>query len=122
MTYRHREGTVGPSAVGADGAFIMSAPDADLSAGTSVRLSSAMEMDGGVVARYLAGGYGIAPVLGARYDSDRRATSTCAALPRRGHRHGHGNGPPLVTVDERGEAFSARGLTVGFRNAAPASL
>ena len=33
MTYRYKEASVGPSGVGADGAFLRSAPDADLSAG-----------------------------------------------------------------------------------------
>jgi hypothetical protein len=116
MTYRHREGTVGPSAVGSDGAFLMSAPDGDLSAGTSVKLSSSAEMDGGVVARYLAGGYGIAPVLGARYDLGSKSYLYVRGLYRVVDT-GTGTGTvlPLVTsVDERGEAFSARGWTVGF--------
>src|SRR5262249_17227762 len=47
MTYRHREGTVGPSGVGSDGAFLLSAPDGDLSAGTAVKLSSRAEIEGG---------------------------------------------------------------------------
>ncbi|HKA37511.1 MAG TPA: carboxypeptidase-like regulatory domain-containing protein [Thermoanaerobaculia bacterium] len=116
MTYRHREGIVGPSAVGADGAFLMSAPDGELSAGTSVKLSSRTEMDGGVVARYLAGGYGIAPVLGARYDLGSKSYLYVRGLYRVVDT-GTGTGTvlPLVTsVDENGEAFSARGWTVGF--------
>jgi hypothetical protein len=70
MTYRHREATVGPSGVGAQGAFFQSAPDADLSASSSVRLFDDMEVEGGVVARYTgsgAGAYGIAPAATARY-------------------------------------------------------
>ena len=116
MTYRHREGMVGPSAVGADGALLMSAPDGDLSAGTSVKLSSQAEVDGGVVARYLAGGYGIAPVLGARYDLGSKSYLYVRGLYRVVDT-GTGTGTvlPLVTsVDENGEAFSARGWTVGF--------
>jgi hypothetical protein len=46
MTYRHREGTIGPSGVGSDGAFLMSAPDRDLYAGSSVRVSSRAEVEG----------------------------------------------------------------------------
>ena len=71
MTYRHREATVGLSGVGTQGAFLQSAPDADLSAATSVRVSDRLELDGGVVGRYLgssATAYGIAPVATARYN------------------------------------------------------
>ena len=70
MTYRHREASVGPSGVGVQGAFFQSAPDADLSAGTSVRLTDQLEVGGGVVARYLgsaSSAYGIAPAVTARY-------------------------------------------------------
>ncbi len=71
MTYRHREASVGPSGVGVDGAFFQSAPDADLAAATSVRVSDRLELEGGVVARYLGSGtsaYGIAPAATASYD------------------------------------------------------
>ena len=71
MTYRHRDATVGPSGVGVDGAFYQSAPDADLAAGTSVKVTDKMLLQGGVVARYMGSGtssYGIAPAAGARYD------------------------------------------------------
>ncbi len=71
MTYRHSEATVGPSGVGIDGAFYQSAPDADLAAGTSVKLTDQMLLQGGVVARYMGSGtsaYGIAPTAGASYD------------------------------------------------------
>lgn len=68
MSYRHRDATVGPSGVGSRGVFFFSAPDADLSASTSVRLSGRAELEGGLVARYLADGYGIAPRVMARYD------------------------------------------------------
>jgi hypothetical protein len=68
MTYRHREGSVGPSGVGSQGAFFQTSPDADLQASTSVRLSSRAEIEGGALARYLGGGYRIAPRAVARYD------------------------------------------------------
>lgn len=68
MTYRHRESTVGPSGVGSEGAFFNASPDADLSAATSLRLSSRGELEGGVVGRYVGGGYSLAPRLVARYD------------------------------------------------------
>ena len=126
MTYRHREGTVGPSGVGSDGAFLMSAPDGDLSAATSVRISSRAEVDGGVVARYLAGGYGLAPALGARYDLGSKSYVYVRGLYRVVD-SGAGTGTvlPLVTsVDENGEAAAAKGYTVGFekRGGADASV
>ena len=68
MTYRHRESTVGPSGVGSEGAFFNASPDADLSAATSVRVSSRGELEGGIVGRYVGGGYSLAPRLVARYD------------------------------------------------------
>jgi hypothetical protein len=70
MAYRHTDASVGPSGVGADGVFVQSAPDADLAASTAVRVSDAIEMEAGVVARYIgssAAGYGIAPVATVRY-------------------------------------------------------
>src|SRR6185369_12652751 len=70
MAYRHTEASVGPSGVGADGVFVQSAPDADLSASTAFRVSDQLEMEAGVVARYIgsgSSGYGIAPVATIRY-------------------------------------------------------
>ena len=116
MTYRHREGTVGPSGVGSDGAFLMSAPDGDLSAASSVRVSSRAEVEGGVVARYLAGGYGIAPRAGARYEVASKTFFYARGLYRVvDSRTGSGTVLPLVTsVDENGESTSGRGFTVGI--------
>jgi hypothetical protein len=71
MTYRHREASVGPSGVGIDGAFLQTAPDADLAASTSVNVTDRMQFQGGVVARYLGAGgsaYGIAPAATVSYD------------------------------------------------------
>jgi len=122
MTYRHREGTIGPSGVGADGAFLMSAPDGDLSAGSSVRVSSRAEVEGGVIARYLAGGYGIAPRLGARYDLGDKTYVFVRGLYRVAE-SGTASGTvlPLVTsVEESVEASSRRGFMVGLeRRAGP---
>jgi hypothetical protein len=122
MTYRHREGTIGPSGVGSDGALLMSAPDGNLSAASSVRVSSRTEVEGGVVARYLAGGYGIAPRLGARYDLGDRTYVFVSGLYRVAE-SGTASGTvlPLVTsVDDSGDAYSRRGLVVGFdRRAGP---
>lgn len=122
MTYRHREGTVGPSGVGSDGAFLMSAPDGDLSAGTAVRVSSHAEVESGVVARYLAGGYGIAPRVGARYDLGSNTQVFVRGLYRVAD-SGTGSGTvlPLVTsVEAGGEATSRRAIVVGLeRKAGP---
>lgn len=122
MTYRHREGTIGPSGVGSDGAFLMSAPDGDLSAGSSVRVSSRAELEGGVIARYLAGGYGIAPRLGARYDLGDKTYVFVRGLYRVAQ-SGTASGTvlPLVTsIEESGEATSRRGFVLGLeRRAGP---
>ncbi len=116
MTYRHREGTIGPSGVGSDGAFLMSAPDGDLSAASSVRVSSRTEVEGGVVARYLAGGYGIAPRLGARYDLGDKTYVFVRGLYRVvDSGAASGSVLPLVSsVDENGDATSGKGFTVGI--------
>jgi hypothetical protein len=68
MSYRHREAAVGPSGAGSHGAFVAFSPDADLAASTTLRVSSRAQIQGGVVARSLAGGYGIAPRIVARYE------------------------------------------------------
>src|SRR5206468_61597 len=118
MTYRHREGTVGPSGVGSDGAFLMSAPDGDLSAATSVRVFSRGELEGGFVGRYLAGGYGIAPRLAARYEVASKTYFYVRGLYRVVD-SGTGSGTvlPLVgSVDENGESTAGRGLTVGVEH------
>jgi len=120
MTYRHREGTVGPSGVGSDGAFILSAPDGDLSAASSVRVGSRGELEGGVVARYLAGGYGIAPRLGARYDLGGKTTVFVRGLYRVAESSPtSGTVLPLVTsIDDNAESTSRRGFTVGVERRA----
>ena len=120
MTYRHREGTVGPSGVGTDGAFLLSSPDGDLSAGTAVRVSSHAEVEGGVVARYLAGGYGVAPRLGARYDIGSNTQIFVRGLYRVAD-SGTASGTvlPLVTsVEAGGEATSRRAILVGLERRA----
>jgi hypothetical protein len=120
MTYRRRESSAGPSGVSADGTFFLAAPDADLSAATSVRLGSKAQVEGGVVARYLAGGYGIAPRAVARYEIAEGAfvfvkglyrvaesgTSTGTALPR------------VASIDDSNDPASRRSLAVGFERRA----
>ena len=69
MVYRQKQAAVGPSIVGAQGAYGESTPDADLSAAASFRLGERVEVVPGVVGRYLGStAYGIAPAATLRYD------------------------------------------------------
>lgn len=116
MTYRHREATVGPSAVGSEGAFFLTAPDADLTASTALKLFPNMEVEGGVVARYLAGGYGIAPRATVRYDLGQGAVVFVRGLYRVAE-SGIGNGtvlPRVSSVEDSIEAASREGYAVGL--------
>jgi len=116
MTYRQREGAVGPSGVGSEGAFFLSAPDADLSASTSMRLSSRAQVEGGVVARYLAGGYGIAPRATARYDLGNGAVVFVRGLYRVAE-SGTGDGtvlPRAAAIEENLEPAAREGYAIGL--------
>ncbi|HEY3169721.1 MAG TPA: carboxypeptidase-like regulatory domain-containing protein [Thermoanaerobaculia bacterium] len=116
MTYRHREATVGPSGVGAEGAFFLTAPDADLSASTSMRLFPKAEIEGGVVARYVAGGYGIAPRATLRYDLGDGAVVFVRGLYRVSE-SGIGNGtvlPRVASIEENAEPVSREGYAIGI--------
>ncbi|HMA17793.1 MAG TPA: hypothetical protein VKS03_05070, partial [Thermoanaerobaculia bacterium] len=116
MTYRHREATVGPSAVGSEGAFFLTAPDADLTASTALKLFPNTEVEGGVVARYLAGGYGIAPRATVRYDLGQGAVVFVRGLYRVAE-SGIGNGtvlPRVSSVEDSIEAASREGYAVGL--------
>jgi hypothetical protein len=118
MTYRHREGTVGPTGIGSDGAFLLSAPDADLSATASARLSSRAQVEGGVIARYLSGGYGLAPVASVRYDLGNQTSVFVRGLLR-ARESGTGNAtafPLVVSIEESSEATSRKGFTVGIEH------
>lgn len=119
MTYRHREASVGPSGVGADGVFVQSAPDADLSASTAFRVSDQLEVEGGVVARYIgsaAAGYGIAPVATIRY------TIGGATVYARGLYRAVGSTsdatfvmPRVTSIEEGREPAATRSLAVGLQ-------
>jgi hypothetical protein len=119
MTYRHREASVGPSGVGADGVFMQSAPDADLSASTAFRVSDRLEVEGGVVARYIgsaAAGYGIAPVATIRY------TIGGATVYARGLYRAVGSTsdatfvmPRVTSIEEGREPAATRSLAVGLQ-------
>ncbi|HSD71172.1 MAG TPA: hypothetical protein VLE54_00190, partial [Thermoanaerobaculia bacterium] len=116
MSYRHREATVGPSGVGADGAFFLTAPDADLSASSAMKLFPNTEVEGGVVARYLAGGYGIAPRATVRYDLGNGAVVFVRGLYRVAE-SGIGNStvlPRVSAVEESLEAASRDGYAIGI--------
>jgi hypothetical protein len=120
MTYRHREGTVGPSGVSTDGTFLLSAPDADLSASASAKLSSNALVEAGVVARYLSGGYGVAPTATVRYDlGDQTAVFVRGLWRARESGIGVGTTMPLVaSIDDRGEATSRKGFAFGLQRRA----
>ena len=118
MTYRHREATVGPSGVGAEGAFFLTAPDADLSASTALKLFPRVQLEGGVVARYLAGGYGLAPRATVRYDLGGGAVVFVRGLHRVAE-SGIGNStvlPRVASVEESVEAASREGYGVGLEH------
>jgi hypothetical protein len=122
MTYRHSEATVGPSGVGADGALIQSAPNADLAASTSVRLSDRIAIQGGVVGRYLGSGtaaYGIAPTATFQYQIGsatvyarglyRVAGSTVGATAIM---------PRVASIEENQDPASTQAFAVGFQKSA----
>jgi hypothetical protein len=122
MTYRHSEATVGPSGVGADGALIQSAPNADLAASTSVHLSDRITLQGGVVGRYLGSGtaaYGIAPAATLQYRMGnatvyarglyRVAGSTVGATAVM---------PRVASIEESQDPASTQAFAVGFEQSA----
>ncbi|HLN79723.1 MAG TPA: carboxypeptidase-like regulatory domain-containing protein, partial [Thermoanaerobaculia bacterium] len=120
MSYRHREASVGPSGVGAEGAFFLTAPDADLSASTALKLFPNTEVEGGVVARYMAGGYGIAPQATVRYDLGHGAVVFVRGLYRVAE-SGIGNStvlPRVSSIEESVEAASREGYAVGLERRA----
>src|SRR6266545_4379363 len=125
MTYRHREATVGPSGVGSEGAFFLTGPDADLSASTSMRLFPRMEVEGGVVGRYLAGGYGIAPRASFRYDLGSKTYVFVRGLYRVVD-SGTGRGtvlPRVASIEDSSDPASQESYAIGVeRRAGDSSL
>ncbi len=119
LTYRRTENAVDPSGVGSEGAFLLAGPDADLSASASWKPAARVQVDGGVLARYVAGGYGIGPRLAARYELDDQTyvfvqgfyraaasgISTVSVLPL------------VVSIEENREAASRQGFAVGLERA-----
>ena len=120
MIYRHREAAVGPSGVGSEGAFIASSPDADLSASGGVRVSSRAQVDGGVIGRYVAGGYGIAPRVVARYDVGGKTYFFVSGLYRVVE-SGIGtvtSMPRITSIEDDLSAASRQAYAVGIERAA----
>lgn len=116
MTYRHREGTVGPSGVGAEGAFFAASPDADLAASASARLSSRSSLEGGMVARYVSGGHGLAPRLVARYELAPDIEVFVRGLYRVAE-SGMGDGtvmPRVASIEDNGEPAARRSYAAGL--------
>ncbi|MGH9318153.1 MAG: carboxypeptidase-like regulatory domain-containing protein [Thermoanaerobaculia bacterium] len=119
MTYRRTEGTPDPSGVGPEGALLLSGPDADLSASASWKPTARMQVDGGVLARYVAGGYGVAPRLSARYELGDQTYVFVQGF-HRATDPGIGATmalPLVVSIEENREAMSRKGFVVGFERA-----
>jgi Carboxypeptidase regulatory-like domain len=116
MAYRQREAMVGPSGVGSHGAYVASSPDADLSASGLLRVASRAEVEGGVVARYVAGGYGIAPRVIARYDIGDGTYLFVSGLYRLAE-SGIGSGlylPRVTSIEDDISAASREGYSIGL--------
>jgi hypothetical protein len=122
MTYRHSEASVGPSGIEAAGAFLQSAPDADLQASASLRLSDQLEMQGGVVGRYLGSGtaaYGIAPTVTARYRVGNATVYARGLYRVAGSTVGATMVMPRVaSIEESQDPASSEAFAVGFEQTA----
>ncbi len=120
MTYRHREGTIGPSAVGNDGALLLTAPDADLTASATTRVSSRSDVEGGVVARYLSGGYGVAPRIAARYRIGGQTYLFVRGLYRVAESVGAPSTvlPLVASIEDNSDATSRKSFAVGVERTA----
>jgi hypothetical protein len=116
MTYRHREGTIGTSAVGNDGALLLSAPDADLTAAATARLFSGAEVEAGVVGRYLSGGYGVAPRIEARYHVGGDTYVFVRGLHRVADSRGITTAvlPLIASIEDDKEAMSRKAFAAGI--------
>lgn len=125
MAYRYSEASVGPSGVGADGVLVQAAPDADLTASTAFRVGDRLELQGGVVARYLGnapGGYGIAPAATVRY------TVAGTTVYVRGLYRALGSTseatavmPRIASIEDNQEPASTRAFAVGLQRNAGAN-
>ena len=71
-----------------------------------------------MIARYLSGGYGLAPVAAVRYDLGNQTTAFVRGLLR-ARESGTGNAtafPLVVSIEESSEATSRKGFTVGIEH------
>lgn len=126
MAYRYREAAVGPSGVSSQGTFFEAAPDADLAASTSVRISDRMQVEGGVVARYFGdavSAYGIAPAATARYDMGPATVYVRGLYRVVGSNQGAQTVMPRVTsIEESLDPAATQAYAIGLdRNVGPNS-
>jgi Carboxypeptidase regulatory-like domain len=126
MVYRYREASVGASGVGSDGVLVQSAPDADLSAATAFKVSDRIELQGGVVARYIGnapGGYGVAPEGTVRYTIANGTTVYVHGLYRAFGSTSQATAvmPRIASIEESQEPAATRSFAVGFQRDAGAN-
>jgi hypothetical protein len=126
MVYRYREASVGPSGVGADGVFVQAAPDADLTASTAFKVTDRIELEGGVVARYIGnapGGYGVAPMATARYTVATGTTVYVRGLYRAFGSTSSATAvmPRIASIEENQEPAASRAFAVGVQRNAGAN-
>jgi hypothetical protein len=127
MVYRYREASVSPSGVGSDGVMVQAAPDADLAAATAFKVSDRVELQGGVVARYIGNapeGYGVAPEATVRYTVAQGTTVYVHGLYRAFGSTSQATAvmPRIASIEESQEPAATRSFAVGIqRNAGPNS-
>ncbi|HEX4439159.1 MAG TPA: carboxypeptidase-like regulatory domain-containing protein [Thermoanaerobaculia bacterium] len=118
MVYRYKEASVGPNGVSSDGAFLQAAPDADLNASTSLKVTDGLLLQGGVVARYMGtavSAYGIAPALTARYDFGPAAIYVRGLYRVAGSTHGLTSVMPRVaSIEESQEPAATQSYAIGI--------
>jgi hypothetical protein len=118
MTYRYKEASVGPSGVSAEGAFLESAPDADLSASSSLKVTDDFLLQAGVVGRYMGNAvsaYGIAPTMTARYDFGPAALYVRGLYRVVNSTHGLTSVMPRVaSIEESQEPAATQSYAIGL--------
>jgi len=118
MAYRYKEASVGPSGVGADGVFMQAAPDADLTAASSVKVTDSLDLSAGVVGRYMGSAvsaYGIAPTATVRYDFGPAALYVRGLYRVAGSSQGLTSVMPRVaSIEESQEPAATQSYTIGL--------
>jgi hypothetical protein len=125
MAYRYREASTG-AGVGSDGVLVQAAPDADLSAATAFKVSDRVELQGGVVARYIGnapGGYGVAPEATVRYTVAPGTTVYVHGLYRAFGSTSQATAvmPRIASIEESQEPAATRSFAVGIQRNAGAN-